>query len=987
MTDLAMIKVGVDTREVKQAQSDIKGLGTTAGDVEKKTKESTDGMSRSFGGVSGAVKVLTGVLAAVGIGSLIKGFSDTVMQSEKLKGALTTMTGSTENAAFAFEELTRFASETPFTLDQSVQGFIKLKALGLDPSERALRSYGNTASAMGKDMMQMIEAVADASTGEFERLKEFGIKAKKEGDNVSLTFQGVTRTIGNSSEEIQEYLLAIGEVQFGTAMEDQMKRLPGLLSNLEDNVGNFFRTIGDAGGIKIFGTLIAAASTGVLLLTDNIDIVITVVQAFAASFAVIVGPAAIVAGFSSISKAVMGLNAVILANPIAALVAAAAFAAVVIYKNFDTIKRGAQSAALNIEIAWNELKLFLIEGFAPALTAIAGLFTDVKNRAIATWSAIAAAAQDPLNAIDTFNSTFDKTLKRLQDGERESNTFAGSVATTRGRIEELESELSALNTTTIDTDDAIVDTTRSLSDFAIKSEDAADETDLLNKKALDLLGTLSNEREALTLSSLELAIRNNLQKAGEDATSELGKQIVQATTALHNETEAMKATSDAAKDAEKNATSLGQAAKEAAELAQKNWERTHEYLSSTFVDIFNNGKDAFSKIADSFTAMIQRMVAEWAASKLMNLIGIGSGQGGTSTSLIGSIGSLLTGGGGAGSGAAGNLISGSGGSLLAAGGQFLGGLTGTAVGTGSAIVGPPTAAAAAGAGVGGTIAGIGSTIASGVSAVGSAISGGLSSAGALIMANPLLAAAAVAALAAAALAKKPTLSSNAGLLIHDAPGASADRKFAVDPFDSGFAPIGFARREDHAAANDVIDVFRKYDSSLTEIAKAAGLNVNFSNNPFGGYNEKGQANGLFLGTAAEKGKGVTSAPIADQLTQFTKQWIEALGGQVAASDREFLLSSGSADVLLERAATLGMAEKARIDGSHADGLSMVPFDGYRAELHKGEEVLRADDPRNKNNENTSKLNQLTMQVALYTKRFSQILDDWDVRGLPPVRPT
>ena len=92
-------------------------------------------------------------------------------------------------------------------------------------------------------------------------------------------------------------------------------------------------------------------------------------------------------------------------------------------------------------------------------------------------------------------------------------------------------------------------------------------------------------------------------------------------------------------------------------------------------------------------------------------------------------------------------------------------------------------------------------------------------------------------------------------------------------------------------------------------------------------------------------------------------------------------------MLLERAATLVMAEKARIDGSHADGLSMVPFDGYRAELHKGEEVLRADDPRNKNNENTSKLDQLTMQVALYTKRFSQILDDWDVRGLPPARPT
>jgi hypothetical protein len=35
-----------------------------------------------------------------------------------------------------------------------------------------------------------------------------------------------------------------------------------------------------------------------------------------------------------------------------------------------------------------------------------------------------------------------------------------------------------------------------------------------------------------------------------------------------------------------------------------------------------------------------------------------------------------------------------------------------------------------------------------------------------------------------------------------------------------------------------------------------------------------------------------------------------------------------------------------IDGSHAGGLNFVPFDGYRAELHRGERVLTADQVRN-----------------------------------------
>ncbi|GKX29009.1 hypothetical protein SH1V18_14890 [Vallitalea longa] len=39
-----------------------------------------------------------------------------------------------------------------------------------------------------------------------------------------------------------------------------------------------------------------------------------------------------------------------------------------------------------------------------------------------------------------------------------------------------------------------------------------------------------------------------------------------------------------------------------------------------------------------------------------------------------------------------------------------------------------------------------------------------------------------------------------------------------------------------------------------------------------------------------------------------------------------------------------------VNGSHRNGLKTVPFDGYKAELHKNEEVLTASDPRNINND-------------------------------------
>jgi len=291
--DLATIQIKVDTRQVKSAEQDINNLGQAGKSAGDKVGSSTDKMAGGANKASSAFKLLGGAMAALGVGALVSNFTRTVTESEKLKGSLQTMTGSVENAGIAFEHLERFASQTPYTLDQSVEGFIKLKALGLDPSERALMSYGNTAAAMGKDLTQMVEAVADASTGEFERLKEFGIKAKSEGDNVSLTFQGVTTTIGKNSEEIQEYLLAIGETNFGTAMADQMERLPGLLSNLQDNVDGLFRALGDAGGIALFGSAIAAASASVAYMTENIDVVITSVTTFGAALAGYFAPAAI----------------------------------------------------------------------------------------------------------------------------------------------------------------------------------------------------------------------------------------------------------------------------------------------------------------------------------------------------------------------------------------------------------------------------------------------------------------------------------------------------------------------------------------------------------------------------------------------------------------------------------------------------------------------------------------------------------------------
>lgn len=205
------------------------------------TERGIAGLTSGFGKLASAAAWLASISAAMN--KLVS----TARQFDQLNAGLLTMTGSSENAAIAFAELEKFAAKTPYTLDQSVQGFTKLVALGLNPSQRAMESYGNTAAAMGKDLSQMIEAVADAATGEFERLKEFGIKSKQQGDKVSFTFQGVTTTVGKNAAEIEGYLQSLGENQFAGAMANRMNTLDGALSNLQDSWDGLFRSISSQG--------------------------------------------------------------------------------------------------------------------------------------------------------------------------------------------------------------------------------------------------------------------------------------------------------------------------------------------------------------------------------------------------------------------------------------------------------------------------------------------------------------------------------------------------------------------------------------------------------------------------------------------------------------------------------------------------------------------------------------------------------------------
>lgn len=179
-------------------------------------------------------------------------FLDPASQFEQFNIILETIEGSSAKAAQSLQWVSNFASTTPYELEGVMDAFVKLRAYGLDPTNGTLRTLGDTAAAMGKPLMQAVEALADAITGENERLKEFGIKARIIGQKVVYEYTDNGKTIRKAADlsnraMILSTLLAIWNSKYSGAMDKQSRGWRGMISNISDQWTRFSLMVMEAG--------------------------------------------------------------------------------------------------------------------------------------------------------------------------------------------------------------------------------------------------------------------------------------------------------------------------------------------------------------------------------------------------------------------------------------------------------------------------------------------------------------------------------------------------------------------------------------------------------------------------------------------------------------------------------------------------------------------------------------------------------------------
>ena len=190
------------------------------------------GLSRAMSGM-GAIAIGKGL--AGGTMNFIKDLAEAGFEIEKTQLSLENLFGSAEMGQGVMQELMQLATKMPGSVLDLLPAYRQLVLLGLSPSKDEMYALGEVSTLTGKKITDTAMAIQMAGGGTYKRLRSMGIEVKKNGDQLKMTYMGVSKTIGTSKKAIFDYLVELGKMPgVQGAMAKQMDTLAGQTQNASD---------------------------------------------------------------------------------------------------------------------------------------------------------------------------------------------------------------------------------------------------------------------------------------------------------------------------------------------------------------------------------------------------------------------------------------------------------------------------------------------------------------------------------------------------------------------------------------------------------------------------------------------------------------------------------------------------------------------------------------------------------------------------------
>lgn len=217
---------------------------------------------QKFGGNS--IKISENVLTGItGLSAALTGLGVIAVRSaaqmEQTEKAFTTLLKSADLAKDFLAELERFAAATPFELPGLLNASKRLLAFGFSAQQviPVLTAIGDSAAALGMGeegisrlttAIGQIQAKAKVSAEEMNQINETGIPAWQLladtiGTTVPQAMDMASKGMIDGATGVQAILTGMNK-QFGGMMAEQSQTLNGMMSNIQDSIGQLSTVVG-----------------------------------------------------------------------------------------------------------------------------------------------------------------------------------------------------------------------------------------------------------------------------------------------------------------------------------------------------------------------------------------------------------------------------------------------------------------------------------------------------------------------------------------------------------------------------------------------------------------------------------------------------------------------------------------------------------------------------------------------------------------------
>ena len=317
-----------------------------------KSKQALNNVRGALSKVKGAVFNLQSAFVGLGAGLVIRNLVNTGRELENLQVRLKFLLKDTNEGAKAFENMVKFASKVPFSLEeiQAGSGILATVTDNANDLQKMLEITGNVAAVTGLDFRTTAEQIQrsfSAGIGSADLFREKGVR------NMLGFKAGATVSIEETVAAFEKVFAKGG--RFGKATDELANTFAGTMSMIGDKIFSFKKNLLDAGffaelkkqfkeldkslesnsksleRIAVgFGTVLAKAVKGLgdlfILLAKNIDGVITAFKVLVAfkivTFFISLGKAIVpvLAGLRGIA-ALSGVGLALVAASVAATTA------------------------------------------------------------------------------------------------------------------------------------------------------------------------------------------------------------------------------------------------------------------------------------------------------------------------------------------------------------------------------------------------------------------------------------------------------------------------------------------------------------------------------------------------------------------------------------------------------------------------------------------------------------------------------------------